>query len=337
MNIMNIEKAENRREIGVCIICLCLAAAAFFVSLCVGRYPVELGQIGKMIAGQDVDPMAEKVFFTLRLPRTIMAFLAGAGLSISGSIYQSIFRNELAAPDLIGVSSGAAAGAAFSIVCLGSGAAGAAGGAFAGGILAVGAAVFLAGLTKKRSAADFILAGIAVKALADGLLMTMKYLADPERQLATIDYWTMGSFANVTQEKLLTVIPLLAVSFLGLVLLRWQINLLMLEDNEARMLGVSVHLTRCIVLALTTLLAGAIISVTGSIAFIGLIAPHIARLLLRRNGFSTALLGGVIGGFIILMADILARSAGGSEIPVSILTSAVGVPVLLWLLCRREA
>lgn len=334
---MMMKKADNKREITVYAVCLCLTAAAFFASLLVGRYPISLRQIAAVLTGQETDEMARSVFLQLRFPRTVMALIAGVGLSIAGSIYQSIFKNSLAAPDLIGVSSGAVAGAAFSIVCLNSGVAGAAGGAFVGGILAVSASVLLAGLTRRKSAADFIIAGIAVKALADAFLMSMKYLADPERQLASIDYWSMGSFANVTAEKMVLTVPLVLIALLGLFLLRWQINLLTLEDDEARMLGVPVQLMRCVILGLTTLMVASIVSVTGSISFIGLIAPHIARMLLKRGGISSALLGGLAGGFIILIADILARSLAGSEIPVSILTSAVGVPVLIWLLCRKEA
>lgn len=327
----------SRRERKIYIVCLCLAAAAFLTSLCIGKYPISLSKIGNIVTGRGADEMAKNVFFSLRLPRSVMAFLAGAGLSVAGSIYQSIFRNPLASPDLIGVSSGASAGAAFAIVCLNGGVAAAAGSAFIGGLLAVGAAVLLAGMTKQRSAADFVLAGIAVKALSDSFIMAMKYMADPERQLASIDYWSMGSFANVTMDKLIVTGPIVLLTLLGLIFFRWQIKLLALSDDEAKMLGVPVHIMRCMILALTTLMVASIICVTGAISFIGLIAPHIARLLLKKNDFSTALISGLIGSFIILVSDCLARSLAASEVPISILTSVIGVPMLLWLLCKKEA
>ena len=182
-----------------------------------------------------------------------------------------------------------------------------------------------------------MLAGVAVKALSDAFIMTMKYMADPERQLASIDYWSMGSFAGMTSDKLMVAGPLVLFAFMGLILLRWRINLLTLSDDEAQMLGVSVHINRIIVLGLTTLMVAASISVTGSISFIGLIAPHIARMVFGKSDFTTAAASGIIGGFIILVSDIGARSFSASEIPVSIFTSLIGVPILLWLLSRKEA
>lgn len=327
----------SRRQKKIYLICLCLVVAVFLASLCVGKYPISLAEIGNILTGRGSDQMAKNVFFSLRLPRSVMAFLAGAGLSVAGSIYQSIFRNPLASPDLIGVSSGASAGAAFAIVCLNGGVAAAAGSAFIGGLLAVGAAVLLAGMTKQRSASDFVLAGIAVKALSDSFIMAMKYMADPERQLASIDYWSMGSFANVTMDKLMVTGPIVLLAILGLIIFRWQIEILALSDDEAKMLGVSVHIIRCIILTLTTLMVASVICVTGAISFIGLVAPHIARLLLKKNDFSTAMVSGLVGSIIILISDCLARSLAGSEVPISIITSVVGVPMLLWLLCKKEA
>lgn len=327
---------SGRRNSQIMAAALCLAAAAFLASLCIGKYPVGPREVLAILTGHNTDRMAQQVFYTLRFPRTVMAVLAGLGLGTAGSVYQSIFRNPLAAPDLIGVSSGANAGAAVAVVCFGGGTAVAAGSAFVGGLLAVGLAVLLAGMTKQRAAADFVLAGIAVKALSDALIMAMKYMADPERQLASIDYWAMGSFANITLDKLRAAAPLLLIAFAGLTLLRWRIRLLTLSDDESEMLGVSVHFTRRAVLGFTTLMVAAVICVTGSISFIGLIAPHIARLLLKKNDFTTAVLSGITGSFILLISDTLARSIAGSEIPISILTSVIGVPMLIWLLCRKE-
>lgn len=326
----------NRREKDIFAVCFCLVVITFLISLCIGKYPIKLQEIGSIIIGRKAGDMAEQVFFTLRLPRTIMALLTGVSLSVAGCIYQSIFRNPLAAPDFIGVSSGANAGAAFAIVCLNSGVVAAAGSAFIGGILAVGVAIAFAGLTRKRSTSDFLLAGIAVKAFSDAFIMAMKYLADPEKQLASIDYWSMGSFSSVTMEKLLVVGPLIVFSFIGLIFFRWQIYVLTLSDDEAKMLGVSIHLIRCVILALTTLMVAAVICVTGAISFIGLIAPHIARMLFKKNDFNTVVLSGMIGGFIMISSDCLARSLSGSEVPISILTSVIGVPILLWLLCRKD-
>lgn len=324
--------AVHNRTKKLYIISLFLLIIFLTVSLCTGRYPMTIQEIGHILSGRGTDETAKSVFFTLRLPRTVMAFIAGAGLSMAGSIYQDIFRNPLASPDLIGVTSGAGAGAAFAIVCFGQNAGAAVGSAFAGGLIAVGAAVALAGMSRQKAVSDFVLAGIAIRALADSFIMAMKYLADPERQLASIEYWTMGSLSSITAEKLMTAVPAVLIGFICLMFFRWQIQMLSLADDEAAMLGVSVRTARIVILILTTLMVAGIVSVTGAISFVGLVAPHIARMILKENGFSAGILSGITGSIIILAADCLARSAGGSEIPISILTSLLGVPMMIWLL-----
>lgn len=317
------------------IVSIILLIFTFIISLTVGKYSISINEIVNIISGGNVDEMSRNVFLNLRLPRIIMALLAGVGLSMSGAIYQTIFKNSLAAPDLIGVSSGANAGAAIAIVCFQGGILASIFSSFAGGLIAVLAVIGLSRLIKQRNSATYILAGIAIKAMADAIIMTMKYFADPEKQLATIDYWTMGSFSNITSSKLQWVLPVFLVGLIGIILLRWQINLLSLDDDEAKMLGVRVGFVRCLVLLNSTLLVASTVCVTGVISFIGLVSPHIARMLLKKSDFSTCILSGIIGAIILLFADCLARSLAGSEIPISILTSAIGVPFLVYLLYKQ--
>lgn len=307
---------------------LVLTGAAFAASLAVGRYPIDWAQLA-------ADGMDWRVFLTLRVPRTCMALFAGFALGVAGSVYQAVFQNPLAAPDIIGVSSGASVGAAAAILLFGGGVALTALLAFAGGMAAVLIVLALAGFARRQGVTGIVLAGIAVNALTQSLLMLMKLTADPERQLAAIEFWTMGSFADVTLQKLSGVLPLALPGLLGLFLLHRQILLLGLGEDEARMLGVPVGVMRRVVLLLATLVTGAVVSVTGLISFIGLLAPHIARLLTRSSRFSTTILSGLVGGALLLCADILARSIGSSEVPVSIITSLIGAPFLFWLMCRR--
>lgn len=325
----------KQREKYIYIGSVFVAAAAFLISLYIGKYKISLEDIFLIITGKMDDGMARNVFFTLRLPRTIMALLAGFGLSMAGSVYQNIFKNPLAAPDLIGVANGATAGAAFSIVCLQGGTVMAAGTSFLGGMIAVAFVVVLAGFVKQRTSATYVLAGIAVKTAAEAFVMAMKYFADPEKQLATIDYWAMGSFANITLDKLKVIFPIFMVGLIGIILLRWQITLLSLDDDEVRMLGMRVNLVRCIVLGFSTILVASTVCVTGIISFIGLVAPHIGRMLLRKSDFGTCVLSGLAGASIMMIADCFARSIAGSEVPISILTSVFGVPLLVYLLCKR--
>ena len=307
---------------------LVLTGAVFAASLAVGRYPIDWAQLM-------ADGMDRRVFLTLRLPRTCMALLAGFALGVAGSVYQAVFQNPLAAPDIIGVSSGASVGAAAAILLFGGGVVLTAFLAFAGGMAAVLVVLSLAGFARRQGVTGIVLAGIAVNALTESLLMLMKLTADPEKQLAAIEFWTMGSFADVTLQKLCGVLPLAVIGLAGLFLLHRQILLLGLSEDEARMLGVPVGMMRRVVLLLATLVTGVVVSVTGLISFIGLLAPHIARLLARSSRFSTTVLSGIVGGALLLCADILTRSIGSSEIPVSIITSLLGAPFLFWLMCKR--
>lgn len=304
-----------------------LTAAAFAASLAVGRYPITW-------VGLCTDPYVRHVFFTLRLPRAVMALAAGISLGAAGSVYQIVFQNPLASPDIIGVASGASAGAAAAILAFGGGTVLTALCAFAGGLLAVFLALILSALSGRRGISSLVLSGIIVNALTQAVLMLMKLTADPEKELASIEFWTMGSFAGVTKGKLLGTAGWMLLGLLGLFLLRRQIFLLGLEEEDARMLGVPVRQMRGLVLALATLVTGAVISVTGLISFIGLLAPHIARLLTRDS--RSLALSGLCGGCLLLCADILARSVGNSELPVSVVTSLIGAPFLFRLLCRRR-
>ena len=320
---------ENRRRMRLYFAAASAACGVLFVlSLAVGRFSIEWSELFS-------DSMSARVFFSLRLPRTCMVLLAGVGLSVTGSVYQAVFQNPLASPDIIGVSSGASAGAAAAILLFGGGTLVTALTAFFGGFAAVLAALALAAVSRRQGVLGIVLSGIAVNALAQAVLMLMKMTADPEKQLASIEFWIMGSFADVTADKFLGVFPWVLLGIAGLFLLHRQILLLSLEEEEARMLGVPVRWMRRIVLLLATLVTGAIVSITGLISFIGLIAPHIARLLTRSSRFSTTVLAGLCGGGLLLLADCLARSISASEVPVSIITSLLGAPFLFYLMCRK--
>lgn len=210
---------------------LVVTGAAFAASLAVGRYPIDWTQLA-------ADGMDRRVFLTLRLPRTVMALTGRlcAGALRAASI-RPYFKIPLASPDIIGVSSGASAGAAAAILLLGGGVTLTALLAFGGGMAAVAAVLALARFARQRGVAGIVLAGIAVNALTQSLLMLMKLTADPEKQLAAIEFWTMGSFADVTLQKLGGVTPLVAVGLVCLFLLNRQILLLGLGEEEARMLG----------------------------------------------------------------------------------------------------
>jgi len=313
-----------------------LVIVTFAVSLTLGRYPLSLPDIISIVSGQNADPLQSSVFFNLRLPRTVMALIAGLGLGMAGSVFQLVFKNPLAAPDIVGVSSGANLGAAIAIVLLGQSAMLMTTISFIGGMAVLFLVIFIAKLSRNPSTVTFILAGIIMKAVSDALIMTLKYFADPERELASIEYWAMGSLGNITAAKVLSMLPFFVFGFTGLILLRRQIMLLVLEDDESKTLGVRLGLIRMIVLGLSALVVSSIISQTGLIAFAGLIAPHAARLAIKRISFTWILLSSLTGALILLISDSLVRGVSSFEIPISIPTTLIGVPILLFFMWRRK-
>lgn len=300
-----------------------LAVAGLFV----GKYPLSMQQL---LAG---DAMQWRVFLTLRCSRTLVGVIGGFALGVSGFVYQTVFGNPLASPDIIGVSSGASAGAAAGILFL-SRAAAVTASAFAGALLAVVLALTLSSLNRSGKSSTIVLAGIAVHSLAQTVLMCLKLTADPERELASIEYWMMGSLNGVSVHSIGGNLILCVLCMGVLFLLHRQIILLSAEEGEARMLGVRVAQLRLLVLMVATLSVSSVVSLTGLISFVGLLAPHGARMLTGQNRMGTMLLGGLLGGILLCGADILARSVASTELPVSIFTSVLGAPFLIFLIVQ---
>ena len=301
----------------------------FVLSLFIGKYPLD---IRRLLAG---DEMHVRVFWMLRFSRTLVGVLGGFALGTAGFIYQTVFSNPLASPDIIGVSSGASAGAAAGILFL-SGGVMVTVSAFVGACISVVLALALSFLDRSGRNSTIVLAGIAVHSLAQTVLMALKLTADPERELASIEYWIMGSLSSVSGFSMIPNLLLCVFCLVILFLLHRQILLLSAEEGEARMLGVSVGSMRLIVLLTATLVVSAVVSLTGLISFIGLLAPHIARLLTKSNRLSTMFLSGIIGGILLCAADILARTAAQTELPISIFTSLIGAPFLVYLIAKRR-
>lgn len=299
-------------------------------SVITGQYPLTLKSL---LSG---DTMSIIVFKRLRLPRALMGVIGGFGLSISGYIYQLIFKNPLASPDIVGVSSGASAGAALAIVAVSASVPVISISAFIGAVTALIITLLTAYLVPGRNSYTIVLAGIAIHSVAQTILMFLKLAADPEKQLASIEYWIMGSLNGISRDSL--AIPFLTTlaGFIIMAMLYRQVLILSTSEEEAVSLGVNVTILRFIILMLATLVVSSIICVTGLISFIGLIAPHIARLLTKRNDIFTYITSGLAGAILLTLADILARSVSTSELPVSIFTSLLGAPLLIILLIRAN-
>jgi iron complex transport system permease protein len=304
------------------VIWILLLIAVSIWSVFTGQYPLTIKGL------LDGDKMMLMVFFRLRLPRVIMGIIGGFGLSIAGYVYQLVFKNPLASPDIAGVSSGASAGAAFAIVAVSC--------AFAGGLIALSITLLTAYAVPGKNRYTIILTGIAIHSVAQTILMFLKLAADPEKQLASIEYWIMGSLNGISIDSIAIPFFITFIGFFIILLLYRQILILSINEDEAASLGVNVTIFRFIILITATLIVSSIICVTGLISFIGLIAPHIARLLTGRNDRFTYISSGFAGTIIMTLSDIFARSLSSSELPVSIFTSVIGAPLLIILLIKSN-
>lgn len=307
-----------------------LLVFAFLISLCIGKYPLTLAGI---ISGEG---SSRSVFLILRLSRTLMALLAGFGLAFAGYAYQSILKNPIASPEVIGVSSGACVGAAVSIVYCGGAVITTAVLSFFGGMCAVLLCFALAGFARNVKIASIVVAGIAINSLSQAILMLIKTAADPLNQLASIEFWTMGSLSAITASKILPVVPVILLGVVLLFKLHRQIALLSLEADSAQMLGATVVRLRFCLLIIATAVVSSVVCVCGLISFVGLIAPHLARLIFRNQHQNTLLFSGLIGGILMIFADCVARSIGTNELPISVVTSIIGFPFLVALVLRGE-
>lgn len=316
-----------------------LLVLVVFILICVGRYGVTPGEAFRIIwasaarRSQASDAFKVSVVMHVRLPRICMGLLVGMALSAAGTSYQAVFRNPLVSPDIIGVSSGASFGAALAIL-FSTETSLIQASALVFGLAAVVLVLVISHIKRGTKLFMIVLSGIIVKDLFVALVSLTKYTADPEDKLPAITLWLMGSLASVSFRDVLicsiVVLPCIAVLF-GM---RWKMNLLSLEEDEARSLGVNVKRLRLIVILLATMITGVTVSICGVIGWVGLVIPHMARLLMgddHRTLFPASIL---IGGLYLLLIDMLARTVTSAEIPLSILTAFVGAPFFAWMLRR---
>lgn len=307
-----------------------LSVSATLVSLLFGKYPLTVWGI---LSG---DEMQLRVFTTLRLSRALMGAVGGFTLGVTGFVFQTVFRNRLASPDLVGISSGASAGAAFGILLFAVAPAVTAC-SFLGALIAMVLTVLLSSADKLSRNHNVILSGICIHSLAQTVLMCLKLTADPERELASIEYWIMGSLNGISLYSAAFGAIICIISVGVLFLLHRQILILSADTYEATMLGCDPKKMRLAILFPATLAVSAVVSCTGLVGFVGLIAPNAAVKLTGSVGRKTLLLSGILGSFALTVADILARSVAETELPVSIFTSLAGAPFLLYLVFRGRS
>lgn len=317
-----------------------LLLAGFSLSL--GHYAMPLSRVGAVLLEPfglnsiAVNATERVVIWTVRLPRMLTATLVGGGLAIAGAALQGIFRNPLVGPHIIGISTGATVGGAFSIL-LGLGSLALLGMSFASGMLALLLVFALTSTLPRSNTLALVLAGVVLSGFFAALVSLIQYTADAEEVLPVIVYWLMGSFASASYYKLaLLLIPVLLGSVL-LILMSWRINVLSLGDEEARGLNVNAGVLRWSLLTLIAAIVSAQVAVSGSIGWVGLVIPHGARALTGPDHRKLLPVSFMMGALFMVFIDDLARTLSHSEIPLSILTAIIGAPVFVWLLRRSQS
>ncbi|HEY8555533.1 MAG TPA: iron ABC transporter permease [Burkholderiales bacterium] len=317
--------------------------AMMAIALSAGQYPITIGDLTALLwarasgeAPVGVSPMVETIVLDVRAPRVLAALLVGAALAGSGAAYQTLFRNPLVSPDILGVSAGAALGAVLAIF-LSLGIWAIQGFAFTFGLLAVAAAYAIAASLRRHDPVlVLVLAGVVLGSLLGACVALIKYLADPYNQLPAITYWLLGSLAAATPGDVrASAVPVL-VGLAALWLVRWRVNVLSLGDEEAAALGVAAGRVRALVIAAATLVTAAVVAISGIIGWIGLVVPHMARMLVGPDFRLLLPVSLLFGATFLLGVDTLARSAARIEIPLGVLTAFVGTPVFVWLLATAR-
>ena len=319
-----------------------LTFVVFVLSISVGSYHVPFGNVIKILLSE-VFPVEQTwsnsegiAVLGIRLPRTLAALFIGSALSVAGASYQSMFKNPMVSPDILGVSSGASVGASLAIL-IGANIFFVEVSAFAGGIAAVFLTMLIPKLVRNTSIVILVLAGIIVGGLASSIMGVLRIMANPTTTtLSEIVFWTMGSLAKVRPKEIGVVAPVIVVCLVILLLLRYRLNVLSLGDSEARSLGVNVISTRLVIILTSTLLTACSVSIAGTIGWVGLVIPHISRMIVGPDNKKMLPLATFVGGVFLMIIDILARTLASMDIPIGILTSFIGTPFFFFILLKQR-
>ena len=345
----------EKRRYGRRFALLTLAFALVFLgSFLPGRYMVSAGNTvrilcdrvlrgisaGRLHLAESWTTQEASAVQNVRLPRIAAAALIGAGLSAAGCAYQGMFRNPMVSPDLLGASTGAGFGAALGIL-IGAGYALTTGLSFAFGLIAVALAYFIGRKSHIRSNLAMVLAGVMVGSLFSSGTAFLKLIADTQEQLPAITYWLMGSLSAVRlREVHFAIVPIL-LGLLPLLLFRWRLNLLSVSEAEARSMGVDTGKLRLLVIVCATLVTAGSVSISGMIGWVGLVVPHICRLLFGHDQRRLLPASMLLGSTFLMLVDDVARTVSARELPIGILTSLLGAPLFLYLIItggsEREA
>lgn len=329
----------NRKKKWLTSVCFSLASLiliiVFIVALMVGRYNISISDFFNIFLNKSEYEIERSIIMNLRLPRTIVAAITGLALSVSGLLYQETFQNKLVSPDLLGVSSGAGVGAALAIV-LGLSSVIVSFFAFGFGVLTVLATMFVAKAFRNKSSMVLTLSGIIVGGCMGAVLSFIKYLADAETTLASITFWLMGSFENSLIEDIYILLPIITICSIVILVISYRVNIVALGKEEAQTKGIDYRKYRTLIIIIATLLTASSVAFAGTISWIGLVVPHIVRLMLGRDAKKTIPMCMLFGATFMIIADILSRTFTAAEIPLSAVTGFFGTIIFVIILFARR-
>ncbi len=335
---MCLVKIIKKNFIASIIMLTILLILSILISLKIGRYEISFVDIKALYIPNDsvnID-MVKFIIFENRLPRILVAALVGAGLSIVGAALQGVFQNPLISPDIIGVSAGSGFGAALGILLSSSVGMITISLSALFGLLALISTMLIVKARKKVEIMSYILGGIITTSVFSALTSLLKYVADKDEQLPAIVFWLMGSFANKSFDDLLLVVFPIVFGIIGILLIRWRLNILSLGEEEALSLGIKPKYTRIIVILLSTIITASCVMVSGIIGWVGLLIPHIARQIFGVSHEKLLPASLLIGAIFMVIVDTLARSLTAAEIPIGILTSLIGAPFFAYIFIRLK-
>lgn len=314
-----------------------LLGVAMLGGICLGRLPIAPASVFDSIAswasGATPETLEERIVLLVRAPRVLIAVLSGMGLAMAGAALQGLFRNPLVSPDILGITAGAAFGGALAILT-GESSTALIGFAFCFGVLALMLVGFISRVDGRSDTMTVVLAGVVVAAMFTALVALVQFVADPDSTLPAIVAWLMGSFASATWFRVMVAAPPILVGVAGLMMLRFRVNLLSLGEDEAKSFGIRVQRERWIIFLLVALISGGVVSISGIVGWVGLVIPHATRLLVGPDHRILVPAAGLLGGAYLVMIDAVARNATAVEIPLGVLTAAVGAPIFAILLRR---
>ena len=333
-------KQSKSKELVQNVVFILLPVAAVVISLCVGAYQVSVPDVFRILASnftgntEGLEPMAVSMVMKVRMPRILGAVLVGAGLAVSGAVFQGMFSNPLADPYTLGVSNGAGFGAGLAII-LSLSSAGTQLMAMGFGMAAVGL-TFLLSIRNSKSNVTLILSGMLVSALFSSLVSLIKFTADPFDKLPQIIYWLMGTLVSVNYRELLFILPAYTAAMIVLILYRWRINVLSMGSTQAKSFGIDVRKDRITVILASTLLTSLVVSISGIIGWVGIVIPHLARLIVGPDFRKLMPASISLGICYLIVIDDLCRTLTSMEIPIGVITGIIGIPLFVYFIYTKK-